>query len=81
MITWRARNESEQLRDLERSFRGMIAGSILFMLSALQFHTPTFRHGMFMLALLMFASSCSMILQLRKARQVLEKSKIANQKS
>lgn len=78
LITWNARNEVEQLRDLERSCIGSMAGSFL-----MAFTIPFFPHAIGLLGILalgVFGSSLWMVVHLRSARRAL-KSKIENLKS
>jgi hypothetical protein len=82
MITWRARNEAGRLRDLERSFTGLMAGGFLITIIVFPhtresfWQTPAVIWGLFQ-----FSFSFVMVLKLRQARHALDKSQIVNHKS
>ena len=75
LITWNAQDESEQLRDLERSCIGMLLASFLMAFSA-----AFFSHAVGLLSVLVigvFGFSLWMVVQLRSARRALKsKSKL-----
>jgi hypothetical protein len=82
MITWRARNEAGRLRDLERSFTGLVAGGLLIMIVVFPhtresfWQTPTVIWGLFQ-----FSFSFGMVLKLRQAHRALDKPLIVNHNS
>lgn len=80
MITWRARNETEQLRDLSQSCSGLLVGALLMVPTVLSLRSePLFQCAVACLALPVGAFALWMVLQLRQVRQALNNLYIGEQ--
>ena len=81
-VTWKARNEIEQLRDLERSCIGMSAGSFMILvMTASQVKGSAFLQVIAMVLGGQLLFSFVMLLRCREARRALDQSSIVNPKS
>jgi len=75
MITWRARTEVEQLRDLQQSCVGMLGGAFLLVILVLSVgNNSTFQLAAEIIAILGGGFSFWMILQLRQAKRAINQS-------